>query len=73
MKSLINNGHEVTIITSFPEQASAQNYTSLIDVSKKKKDSDQSNKNWRFDLSKHFQTYRGEGGCFEYFSLQVSI
>ena len=35
MKSLINVGHEVTVITAFPEQASSQNYTSIIDVSDK--------------------------------------
>ncbi|XP_065216817.1 UDP-glucosyltransferase 2-like [Planococcus citri] len=33
MKSLIESGHEVTVITSFPEQASAENYSSIIDVS----------------------------------------
>ncbi|XP_065216827.1 UDP-glucosyltransferase 2-like [Planococcus citri] len=33
MKSLIDAGHEVTVITSFPKQASAENYSSIIDVS----------------------------------------
>ena len=33
MKSLIDAGHKVTVITSFPEQASSHNYTSIIDVS----------------------------------------
>ncbi|XP_065216830.1 UDP-glucosyltransferase 2-like [Planococcus citri] len=36
MKSLIESGHEVAVITSFPEQASAENYSSIIDVSEKK-------------------------------------
>ena len=35
MKSLIDAGHEVTVITSFVEQASTQNYSSIIDVSEK--------------------------------------
>ncbi|XP_065216815.1 UDP-glucosyltransferase 2-like isoform X2 [Planococcus citri] len=35
MKSLIDSGHEVTVLTSFPEQASAENYSSVIDVSEK--------------------------------------
>ncbi|XP_065216826.1 UDP-glucosyltransferase 2-like [Planococcus citri] len=35
MKSLIEANHEVTVITSFPEQASAENYSSIIDVSAK--------------------------------------
>ncbi|XP_065219732.1 UDP-glucosyltransferase 2-like [Planococcus citri] len=33
MKSLIDTGHEVTVITSFPKHASAENYSSIIDVS----------------------------------------
>ncbi|XP_065224783.1 UDP-glucosyltransferase 2-like [Planococcus citri] len=34
MKSLIDARHEVTVITCFPDQASQQNYTSIIDISK---------------------------------------
>lgn len=37
MKSLIDVGHEITVITSFPEQAAAQNYTSIIDASEKQR------------------------------------
>ncbi|XP_065216819.1 UDP-glucosyltransferase 2-like isoform X1 [Planococcus citri] len=35
MKNLIDSGHEVTIFTPFPELASAENYSSIIDVSEK--------------------------------------
>ncbi|XP_065225367.1 UDP-glucosyltransferase 2-like [Planococcus citri] len=37
MKSLMEVGHSVTIITPFPEQAALENYTSIIDVSPKEK------------------------------------
>ncbi|XP_065224781.1 UDP-glucosyltransferase 2-like isoform X2 [Planococcus citri] len=34
MKSLIEEGHKVTVVTSFPDLASQENYSSVIDVSK---------------------------------------
>ncbi|XP_065223759.1 UDP-glucosyltransferase 2-like isoform X2 [Planococcus citri] len=34
MKSLIDAGHDVTVVTSFPDQAMQENYTSVIDTSK---------------------------------------
>lgn len=34
MKSLIDAGHQVTIVTPFPNQAATENYTSIIDSSK---------------------------------------
>ncbi|XP_065225362.1 UDP-glucosyltransferase 2-like isoform X2 [Planococcus citri] len=37
MRSLIEVGHAVTIITPFPDQAASENYTSIIDVSPKEK------------------------------------
>lgn len=33
MRSLIKAGHEVTVVTSFPDQAAKENYTSIIDTS----------------------------------------
>ena len=32
MKSLIDAGHDVTVITPFPERVSAENYTSVIAI-----------------------------------------
>ena len=37
MKSLIEAGHEVTVITSNRQQAATENYTSIIDVSVKER------------------------------------
>lgn len=33
MKPLLNAGHEITVITSFPSDASKLNYSQIIDVS----------------------------------------